>query len=138
MRPLIVGFTGTREGMSGYQMRQLREWFVGRSVAEFHHGDCIGADAEAHEFIVGFNAFLSNKISIHIHPPTNNELRAFCGPFTMRYSPQDYSARNRDIVKVSDILIAAPRTRWRQSRGGTWSTIRFAEKIGKSVLILKR
>ena len=39
-----IGFTGTRDGMSIRQLVVLRTQFA-KHATEFHHGDCIGADA---------------------------------------------------------------------------------------------
>jgi len=49
----VIGFTGTRDGMTSQQMDALRNFLRGaftqtRNVPTFLHGDCVGADAEAH------------------------------------------------------------------------------------------
>ena len=43
--------------------------------------------------------------------------------------------RNKDIVNSCDILIACPENDKEVIRSGTWSTIRYAKKINKTVLL---
>lgn len=88
----------------------------------FHHGDCVGADAQAAEIAreVGY--------LIHGHPPDKDSQRAFF-PSDILYEPKPYLERNKDIVLSSEMLIATPKEREEQKRGsGTWATIRFALK----------
>jgi hypothetical protein len=47
-----------------------------------------------------------------------------------------YLERNKDIVRESASLIAAPLQAEEQQRSGTWSTVRFARKIGKPVFLI--
>ena len=68
---MIVGFTGTRNGMTGQQNEAIRKWIAKNKPSEFHHGDCVGADAEAHDLFEGAGA------EIYIHPPIKRENRAF-------------------------------------------------------------
>ena len=43
-----IGFTGTRHGMTPQQIEALNALLpVADPTAEFHHGDCLGADAVA-------------------------------------------------------------------------------------------
>jgi hypothetical protein len=60
---------------------------------EFHHGDCVGADAEMHEFCLGSASLGMSRIVIH--PPVDEEHRAFCGPRTTCYCTHGKS-RHRD------------------------------------------
>jgi hypothetical protein len=125
-----VGFTGTRLGMSDRQREGLQELLQGLGATVLHHGDCIGADADAHHVAEGLG------VPIVIHPPTNGSCRAYCKSPTIR-APYDYLKRNHNIVDESDVLIAAPEGAEVQ-RSGTWATIRYARKMGKTVHILTR
>jgi hypothetical protein len=130
-----IGFTGTSQGMSEWQKAQLRIKIAHLGLIEFHHGDCVGADAEAHEIV---SVFFYNKIVIH--PPLNTSKEAFCqirdgGEIR---PAKDYLTRNHDIVDETDLLIAAPLTTEEVLRSGTWATIRYAKKQGKPIIMIPR
>lgn len=133
---MILGFTGTSAGMSAYQRLALLKILEQGDVGEFHHGDCVGADAEAHDIAD------SMDISIVIHPPTDTRHRAYKTPKgddwgdMMWLPPKPYLERNHDIVDACDKLIAAPKEDTEQLRSGTWATVRYARKVGKPVVIL--
>lgn len=129
-----VGFTGTQKGMTPAQEFRLRkelEILRRQGARKFHHGDCIGADEQAHKIAKSLG------YEIHIHPPTNSIKRAFCKGDVV-YPERDYIARNHNIVSLCDMLIATPGTINEQLRSGTWATVRYARKVGKkTVIILK-
>lgn len=125
-----VGFTGTQRGMTEAQKKSLDD-LLGEFPyqSEFHHGDCIGADAEAHDIADSLN------YSIWIHPPRNSSRRAFkvaphFGP------PEEYLIRNKNIVNATDFLIACPGEAQMLVRSGTWSTVRYAIRVGKRVRLV--
>jgi hypothetical protein len=130
---MIIGFTGTQKGMSDYQKSVLRARLSNikntNQGNEFHHGDCIGADAEAHIIakLLGYR--------IIIHPPINGIKRAFCDG-DLILPEKDYLARNQDIVEACDFLIACPISLKEEVRSGTWYTIRFARRREKKLIIL--
>jgi hypothetical protein len=126
-----VGFTGTRKGMTDEQEFELIKLLVELRPIEFHHGDCIGADEEAHHMARDFD-----NCQIIIHPPIDNTYRAFCENDVI-LPPKPYKERNHDIVNASDLLIASPKSFNEERRSGTWSTIRYAKKQGKKVIILE-
>jgi len=124
-----IGFTGTQRGMSYEQGETLLAFLSRNETNEFHHGDCIGADAEAHEIAKACH------IPIYIHPPLIPKKRAFKhSKFT--YPPKLYLERNHDIVDVCSILIACPHSRSEEMRSGTWATIRYAKKKNKETKII--
>ena len=130
---MILGFTGTHRGMIASQIQDLKTTFKVFYVTEFHHGDCIGADAEAHDIAV------AHGIPIIIHPPTDARKRAFCHignpQLPIRQLPtKPYLTRNHDIVDASDVLFAAPHGT-EILRSGTWATIRYARKQQKRVVV---
>jgi hypothetical protein len=129
---MIIGFTGTSAGMSDNQMQQLGTKLVELNATEFHHGDCVGADAQAH------NLARVMFLLIHIHPPTNDYRRAFCTGAHHIHTPKPYLDRNHDIVDACDVLIATPEQDEEILRSGTWATVRYARKLQKETHILKR
>jgi hypothetical protein len=117
-----LGFTGTQHGMTDKQKTAFRDFITARSITEFHHGDCIGADKDAHDIVRAMT-----KARIVIHPPSNDAKRAFCkGDEILPAKP--YIARNHDIVDASEHMIAAPQQAEEQLRSGTWATVRYARK----------
>ena len=127
----VLGFTGTRVGLSEAQkntLKDLLQIFLDPKT-QIHHGDCLGADAEIHELcvILGF--------SIHIHPPSNPRFRAFCESADFSHQPKEYLARNRAIVNASSLLVAAPSGPEKQ-RSGTWATVRFARQKEKPIVLI--
>ena len=135
MMPLKIGFTGTQKGMTFDQKNNflvtLKELNEDRHLEEFHHGDCIGADKDAHQLVETYFP----HVMIHIHPPENGVKRAFCkGGFNHPERP--YLERNKNIVDFTDILIAVPDGESEKMRSGTWSTIRYAKKLNKNTMII--
>lgn len=93
-----LGFTGTRHGMDSLQNSKVHE-LVQEAIElseargepfEVHHGDCVGADEEFHNIVLGFGSFVS---SIVIHPgwcdPTTEGLQrtkpGHCGCLRLGY-----------------------------------------------------
>lgn len=128
-----VGFTGTQVGMTLEQAAQIAariEAAVEVGYTSFHHGDCIGADAQAHAIAIRF------KLPVHIHPPEDGRKRAFCKGAAVEHAPRPYLQRNHDIVDSVDILLATPRDSKEVLRSGTWATIRYARKRGIIVVVV--
>jgi hypothetical protein len=144
-----IGFTGTRDGMSDHQKEGLLKLIMSMDVRTFHHGDCVGADAEAHDIVCPYAPII-------IHPPSNSKMRAYKdtsgAPGALKplgalkpskvLEPKDYIARNHDIVDSTTVLIATPQggpsseSSPSAKRSGTWATIRYARLMGRTVHIL--
>jgi len=137
-----IGFTGSRDGMTGQQSIKLYEYICGAWDSDklakptFHHGDCVGADELAHD--------LAKKtgMCITIHPPkttsTTHQYQAHCEGACEIREPKPHIKRNHDIVDECDWLIATPSgTEHEQPRSGTWATIRYAHQVGIPVTIIK-
>lgn len=127
-----VGFTGTREGMSQHQKEQFALKIYDLNVTEFHHGDCIGADADAHDIVRA----IFPHIKIVIHPPDKTRTQAFKDGDESRI-PAPYITRDRAIVRDTEYLIGAPLGP-EIMRSGTWTTIRYARKTHKPHTVLER
>ncbi len=127
-----TGFTGTRLGMTPAQRDTFARLVGELPITLFRHGDCIGADAVAHDIC-------STLIPIIIHPPVDNTLRANKVASCIM-APKTHFARNRDIVDQSEILIAVPQYAdpiTPTTRGGTAYTVNYARKVGKPVKIIR-
>lgn len=133
---MVVGFTGTRERITLEQFKWIRERLdalADAGVEEFHHGDCVGADELANF------AAASSGIHVVIHPPLDPKARAFChremfrDDYTLKRE-DDYLPRNQNIVNASERMLALPDGP-EKLRSGTWSTIRYAVRIGIPVEI---
>jgi hypothetical protein len=143
-----IGFTGTREGMSEHQKetlsRILTAFLVQGSVQDdvivFHHGDCKGADAEAHEIVCQLREIMKDVPTprIIIHPPVKRIMRAYCQGADEILPPKDYLERDRAIVDSCIGIFAAPKTDKEERRSGTWYTVRYARKTNKRVVVLAR
>jgi imidazolonepropionase-like amidohydrolase len=105
-----VGFTGTRKGMTPWQLEGVKVFLV-RAISDgakdFHHGCAVGADTEA--------AALAKRLGFNIveHPATGDPL-----------------GRNRKIVAASERMVAAPGEAKELLRSGTWATVRYSRKAG--------
>jgi hypothetical protein len=132
----IAGFTGTRDGLTSFQRSNLMRLLTKLTPNALHHGDCVGADAEAHGFCMGL------AIPVSIHPPDKDTYRANCHLFRNGYliqelfTPKPYLARNHDIVDQSDYLIACVKGPEELVGSGTWATIRYAWTMKIPVFIL--
>ena len=123
-----IGFTGTRRGMTVAQRKALRALLLNGS-GKLHHGDAIGADAEAHDIAVALGR------GVVIHPASLPDQRAFKSAADIR-SPKAPLVRNKVIVRETSVLIAAPGERTEQLRSGTWATIRHARRLKRPIAII--
>lgn len=129
-----IGFTATRHGMDQEQRHQLRKKLLSEyrsGMRWFHHGDCVGGDAEAH--------VIAREIGylIAVHPPTHETYRAFM-PANYYFPARPYLERNGNIVDRTKFLIAGPQTDAEQLRSGTWATVRYARRRNKFIFMLHR
>lgn len=125
-----IGFTGSRHGMTYGQHAAVTRALRIFQPLWFHHGDCVGADAEAHAIAVGLG------IPVHLHPCDLNAQRAYCEGAAMVSPELPPLVRNRDIVALSNLLIAAPNTAHEVLRSGTWSTVRHAQRSNQRVVVI--
>jgi len=133
-----VGFTGTQKGMTDSQKLIFDAVIIeldSIGFAEFHHGDCVGADKDAHDSVLALAKYLDSPVKTVLHPPKKKAKRAFCSADESR-KPLSYLARNQEIVNSVDIIVATPAEKKEIVRSGTWATIRRARKQDKPVLII--
>ena len=130
-----VGVTGSRDGMSQYQYDTIKRILATREATtppSLHHGDCIGVDEQVHNIAVELG------YQIYIYPPDNDKQRAFCstGNIIETLPPESYLSRNKHIVLTVEHLIVVPDSAVERWRSGTWSTYRYARKIGRQYTII--
>lgn len=128
-----IGFTGTREGMTTSQQEQFVLTLYGLDPTEFHHGDCVGADAEAHDIV---REFFPN-VKIYVYPPFYKSGQAFKVGDVI-YAPDHYLSRDRAIVDSTEYLIGAPKSNSPLAKSGSWYTIRYAKSKLRPVTVLER
>jgi hypothetical protein len=125
----IVGFTGTCNGMTVAQRASVVELMRRIEPHECHHGDCVGADRQFHEIARTGPRWMVG------HPGPDEGLRANCD-FDETKEVLSHLARNREIVKSVDVVIATPQETEHQNFGGTWYTIDHAIKKGRPVHVV--
>lgn len=128
---MIVGFTGTKEGLTTAQLNRLRTEVRRIDIGVAHHGDCRGADANFHDCVRQFH----RGATIVIHPPTDSKHRAYKkGDVTQ--PEDDYLTRNANIAFAAEYMIACPKEHEEVMRSGTWATVRKARQYGKPILFI--
>jgi len=133
-----IGFTGTRVGMSPLQKMYLERILIKTKPEKVIHGGCIGADTEFHGICYYQKCRRISSLTIAIYPSNLRNQQGNYPNADFYHKEQDPLVRNHIIVDQSDILIAAPKYDAEELRSGTWSTIRYARKIGIPVVILPR
>lgn len=131
----VIGFTGSRAGMSVAQQEQLSSFLNTFDPTTYvHHGCCVGSDEQFNEICLTLGKFyITGHPGVDIDGRPKN--RSTCPVHTI-WPEKQYLDRNRDIVGVSNVLIATPNTMVEERRSGTWSTIRYATASSKNVVLI--
>lgn len=145
----IIGFTGTRNGMTEEQKHSVRKliYMHDHAYAEAHnitevfglHGDCEGADEDFHN-LCREHVFIRD---VWCRPCTLDNYRAHTDALVIA-EPVRPMERNRIIAGTSHIMIACPpngtlgnMNEHRIKRGsGTWATIGFRERAEKDFYVV--
>ncbi len=132
---MIIGFTGTRKGMTDAQCSHIEFILMQLGCSEFHHGDCVGADSQAAYLVRSLGT-----IKIVAHPPVRENFRAKVPlrPMDRSLVPKPYLQRNHDIVDACDHLLVAPKSNEEEQRSGTWATYRYARSCGRPITMIER
>lgn len=146
---MIVGFTGTRKGMSEKQVEQCGFWLLAlRELSlssydlfqsnAFHFGGSGKSDLKARELAKALG------YEIHWHPIPGIALGDLPSALFEEAKDEVWHevfpplVRDRYIVDASAVLIAAPETDDEELRSGTWATTRYMQALEKPVLHLSR
>jgi hypothetical protein len=138
--PYIIGFTGTRGGMTEAQLCSVHQMFmqcVATAAVRQHdsvvllHGDCVGADAQMHALC----RLNHPQVKIEGYRVGTGSNVANC-EFDVLHDSTDigHLARNREIVARCNVLLGAPPCVEVQMRGGTWYTIKAGWAFPKVTL----
>ena len=133
---LRVGFSGTREGMVNDQLLGVHMLLGDLRAVGAHqasHGLCEGSDEQFHDMARALGYFIIGcpGVTMAWHPLCRST--RVCD---LVKPERPFIARNHDIVRESDVMIATPAQKNEQGRGsGTWATIRFARQQRKSLVI---
>lgn len=133
---MVVGFTGTRSGMSEYQKKMVEKFLTENKVTTGVHGGCVGADIDFHDICMKMD------IVVHVRPghsskdPENTKFRGDYTGAHKVYESDSHFARNRAIVNQCDYLLGTPYND--NQKGGTWYTINYAHEVGKEYQIIIR
>ncbi len=134
--PGAAGFTGTRTGMTVHQRNAIANMLQSlwqQRVYQARHGVCIGSDAEFHKMAAQRGFWLIGHPGVTWDGRSPTRAAVHCDEML----PEKlYVVRDRDIVDGSVCLLATPRTMEEELRSGTWTTIRYARKAGKPVVIV--
>lgn len=127
---MIIGFTGTRKGMTEMQKTTFSKLLHELKASRFIHGDCVGADEQAHL------AAIETGVPVRIRPCTLSSQRAFVKGYDEETDPRPPLERNKDIVHEAQIMVACPSGFNEEMRSGTWSTIRYSRRVKKPLIIV--
>lgn len=128
---MILGFTGTRYGMTDKQRETVAQFLMDNRPTAVHHGDCVGADSQFHDSAM----FIPQRPRIEVHPPAIHKLRAHRAGDSM-WPVKTYYERNQDIVNECDHLIAALHTKRLELGSGTRMTICMMLEAKKPVTVV--
>lgn len=126
---LTAGVTGTQDGATPAQLATLEAMLRAFGGAALHHGDCVGADAQACATAKGLG------MRLICHPPQRNDKRAFV-PSDEYREPLPFLDRNHEIVRECDRLFVLPRGYTEIVRSGTWATYRNARLTGRDAVVI--
>lgn len=149
MTEFHVGFTGTKRGLTDRQAQLLHDFLERQRVqmeehlaiqytSILHHGDCEGADSEAHDIAkdAGWMVEVHPGLDANGGSPHRAHCEARENAHVWRvHSPAPYAERNMNIVMSGHMLIACPGGPEKR-RSGTWSTVRAALRVGRPVVLL--
>ena len=124
----MLGFSGTRAGMTRLQRVMFTQVIQHLNANELHHGAAPGADEQAHKI---FRATYPQRFA-ELYPswyPAQIQKTAW----DVTNHPNKPLIRNKMIVDACDVLVITPKTAQEELRSGTWATYRYAKQQGKRV-----
>lgn len=135
-----IGFTGSRSGATKQQLDALVSWLLDNTPENetvfFHQGCCVGSDSQATRQLQWLRLIGKRSVFIYGYPCNLKDFvdEECCNCCDVLYDPDDPLKRNKRIVDSCDVILATPEGPERL-RSGTWSTIRYAIKSKKPLVI---
>lgn len=140
---MILGVTGTRDGMSQAQKDVFAGMLLGElsGIRVMHEGGCVGADHDAVQIFDRWRLRESVMAVIVTHPGKGNgALEAEHSLSDVVLAPEPNLTRNRRIVAAlgpGDVLVAFPSAEnMRLGKGGTHWTICYAVGSGRKTVVV--
>lgn len=161
---MIIGFTGTREGMTAAQRTKvaalLQTFQRDSGITRYIHGGCMGADYDFHK-IVMTNPYRT-EVLVHpsnfpktyppmirgwlrvlgLKPLSDRDTRAAWlafGATSVAASAPPFD-RNvtmmRFVAEQKGIVVATPKGLEEEARSGTWHAVRHARKFGAMLCVV--
>ena len=130
-----ISMTGTRRinTLTKQQLtnfKDLMKEYRNKGYTHLNHGDCVGADALAHDIAIELG------LKVIVHPPSNPKSRAYCnGENVLILAEREYKVRNQSLVKNGDVLLALPDSNQEYKRSGTWYSVRQARRTMLPIII---
>ena len=124
---MIVSLINNPRGLNFTQLRSLQSVLKEIDVTEFNHGGD-RQDNTVHDCAI------KSGYKINIYPLVSNKTS---NPYTGTYhEPTNISTRNRKLVDIADIVIAAPMVVFEYEDSAAWRTINYALSRDKEITIL--
>ena len=96
---------------------------------DVHHGGCIGADSEFDQIAMNFG------LMRWVHPGPDPDMQSW-SPGAVELPRAPYLERNRVIVGLARLMIAAPKETEEMFHGGTWYTAHHAIEMKVPLILI--
>lgn len=129
-----VGFTGTHKGAHTVQLKIAQAKLTAmksEGFDEFHHGMCVGADEQVAKIAKGLGYRVVGHPGLAQDPGNLLYRSEWDGNDEVREA-KPFIERDHDIVDETEAMLATPLTWEEQTRSGTWTTVRYARKQGRT------
>ena len=145
MADRIVGFTGSRAGITSHQRETLKKLLLMINPIEAHHGECIGSDAAFHGIVQ------DTLPECHIvgHPPKVDTYRVVLSGYFREEDRRGYQDCGGDIVQACTLMVVCVKSHKRfdntqkrddkmdnRYRTTPWHVINLAKDAGRELVVV--
>jgi hypothetical protein len=117
MEPLVIGFTGRREGLTDLQLETLE--ILLKDFVKAHHVLCMHNDGQGADQVF---AQMAKRLGAAVGVTPGN---------------MGHMARNRYLIEATSLLLACPPTDQILKKGsGSWETIKYMWKKPGDVIVV--